>query len=508
MQQVIYLEVEDDLPAVRELLEGAQARRVLLVVPRGSDTFYEPINLRILRRYAANLALEVALVTGDSRIRRLAKDEGVAVLSSVKRGRRSHWRSGTPRGSAAERAAADRVEALRSGRGDVGYGDQAIVWAGRVLGILLFLFLGVMVLGLAAFVVPQAQVTLVPYREVVEVELSMRADAEAEKASLSNLTIPARVLEAEVEEHGEIATLNKKDSPDALATGSVTFINQASAPLTITPGAIVRTATGTTVRFRTVTTATLPAAIGSTAVAEIESLSPGPVGNVPAATITEVETSGLRGKVRVLNEKATQGGGVKQVGVVTRADMDRLKAQLLETLQQRALAELQQQLGEQEFLPPESMSVEILAEVYDQFLDAEADVLGLQMRILASGTAVDRANANLLAYEALKERIPATYELQSEEITFQVDDKNVGIDGRVVILDVTASAPLIVELDPGEVRAAVAGLKADEASQVLSESFALNAPPVVQILPDWIKRWKWLDRVPRLPFRIQVVVLE
>jgi hypothetical protein len=508
MQQVIYLEIEDDMPAVRDLLEGAQARRLLLVVPRGSDTFHEPLNLRILRRYAANLAVEVALVTGDSRVRRLARDEGVASLSSVRRGRRSHWRSGTPRGSAAQRAAVARVEGLRAGRGDVGYGDRIILWAGRVLGILLFVFLIAMVLALAAFVVPQAQVTLVPYREVVEVNLELRADAQAEKASLSTLTIPARVLEAEVEQHGEIATINKKDSPAAPASGTITFINQAATPLTIDAGAIVRTATGTTVRFRTVTAATLAGAVGATAQAEIESLAPGPVGNVPAATITEVETPGLRGKVRVINEKATQGGGVKQVGVVTRADMDRLKAQVLQQLQQRAFAELQQQLGEQEFLPPASMSVEILAEVYDQFLDAEADVLGLQMRILASGTAVDRANANGLAYEALKERIPSTYELQSEEITFQVDDENVGIDGRVVILKVTASAPLIVELDPGEVRAAVAGLKVDEASQVLSDSFALDAPPVVQILPEWIKRWEWLDRVPRLPFRIQVVVLE
>ena len=398
--------------------------------------------------------------------------------------------------------------AAAAGRGDQGYGDRLIVWAGRILGILLFLFLLAMVLVLAALVVPQAQVTLVPFREVVEVDLELRADPQAEKASLTNLIIPARVLEAEVEEHGEIATVNKKDSPDAPAIGSVTFINQAAAPLTIEPGAIVRTATGTTVRFRTVTTATLPAAVGATADAQIESLAPGPVGNVPAATITEVETPGLRGKVRVINEQATQGGGVKQVGVVTRADMDRLKAQVLQQLQQRAFAELEQQLGEGEFMPPESMSVEILAEVYDQFLDAEADVLGLQMRILASGTAVDRANANGLAYEALKERIPSTYELQSEEITFQVDEETLAMEGRVVVLQVKASAPLIVELDPGEVRAAVAGLKADEASQVLSESFALDAPPVVQILPDWIKRWEWLDHVPRLPFRIQVVVLE
>ena len=508
MQQVIYLEVGDDLPAVRDLLEGAQAKRVLLAVPKGSELFHEPINLRVLRRYANSLALDVALVARDSRTRQLAREEGFTVLYSIKWGRRGRWRSGAPRRSAAERAAAARVDSLRAGRGDIGYGDVAIVWAGRILGVLLLIFLLLMVIGLAVLLIPEAKVTLVPYREVVEAPLELRADPEVEKPSLSALAIPARVVEVEVEQTGEIATISKKDAPDAPARGTITFINQTATPLEVLPDAIIRTATGTTVRFRTVTTATLEAAIGATAQAEIEALEPGPVGNVDKATITEVETPGLRGKVRIINEKPTQGGGVKQVGVVTRADMDRLKAQLLQQLQQRAYVELQNQLGEQEFLPPESMSTEIMAEVYDQFLEAEADVLHLQMRILATGTAVDRANANLLAYEALKERIPTTYELQSEDITFGLDEENVRMDGRSVILEVTASAPLVVGIDRGKVRSAVAGLTADEAAQTLAESFALASSPVVEVEPDWIRRWEWLDRVSVLPFRIQVVVME
>jgi hypothetical protein len=170
--------------------------------------------------------------------------------------------------------------------------------------------------------------------------------------------------------------------------------------------------------------------------------------------------------------------------------------------------ELQSQLGEQEFLPPESMTIEIMAEVYDQFLDSQADLLHLQMRILAAGTAVDRANANLLAYEALKEQIPTTYEIKSDEITFAVDEENVRLDGRSVILDASASAPLVVEIDRGEVRSAIAGLTAEEAEEALTDSLTLAAPPVVVVKPDWIKRWEWLDRVSYLPFRIQVVVLE
>ena len=508
MQQVIYLEVEDDLPAVRELLEGAQAKQVLLVVPKGNQVFHNPINLRVLRRYAVNLALQVALVTRDSRTRHMAGEEGVPVLSSIRRGRRGRWSLRAPRRSAAHQAAAARVDGLRAGRGDIGYGDTLILWAGRVLGVLLFLlFLG-FVVGMAAVSIPHAQVTLVPYSEVVEVTLELRADPDASRADAEKLIIPARRVEAQVEQTGEIATVSKRDAPDAPATGTVMLINQTAAPVQVLPGTVLRTSTGTTVRFRTVTTATLPAAIGGSAEAQIEALQPGPIGNVPAATINTVETAGLRGTIRVINEQPTSGGGVRQVGVVTRGDMDRLKAQLLQQLQQQAYFQLQSQLGEAEFLPPESMTIEIMAEVYDQFLDAEADVLHLHMRIAARGTAVDRANANLLAYEALKAKIPPTHQLRSEAITFDLDEENLRVDGRVVIVNISASAPLVVEVDPGQVREVVRGLPEDEAVQVLKDTFALGAEPVIDVQPEWIKRWEILNRLPYLPFRTQVVVLE
>ena len=53
-----------------------------------------------------------------------------------------------------------------------------------------------------------------------------------------------------------------------------------------------------------------------------------------------------------------------------------------------------------------------------------------------------------------------------------------------------------------------AGLPAEEAVQALVGSFKLSGLPQVEVQPDWIKRFKWLDRVPWLPFRIQVIVLE
>jgi hypothetical protein len=507
MQQVIYLEGDDDMPAVRHLLEGTQGKQVLLVLPKGYQLFREPLNLRVLRRYAADLALDVALVTRDSRTRQVAREEGVATVSSVRVGRRGRWRGRAPLRSPAERAAAARVSGLRAGHGDTGYGDTAIVWAGRIAGVLLFALLLLLIVGMAALLVPEAKLTLVPYRQPVDATLRLRADPSVERANTAELTIPARLVEAQAEQTGEIATMSKRDAPDAPATGTLTFINQTVVPHEILTDTIVRTSTGTTVRFKTVTTATLEAGVGARAEVAVEALEPGPVGNVAAATINEVETTGLRGKVSVINPSPTVGGGVKQVGVVTRVDMDRLKEQVFEQLKQQAYLELQAQLEEQEFLPPESLTFEILSEVYDQFLDAEADALHLQMRILASGTAVDRANANLLAYEALQEKIPATYELESEEVTFDLSE-DVQMDGRVATMEVTAMAQLVADIDRGAARAAVAGLPEEEAVEILAQSFALAELPRVEVVPEWVKRWEWLDRVPFPTFRIQVIVLE
>ena len=44
MQQVIYLEVDDDMAAIRHLLEGAQAKQVLLVVPKGCHALRDALN--------------------------------------------------------------------------------------------------------------------------------------------------------------------------------------------------------------------------------------------------------------------------------------------------------------------------------------------------------------------------------------------------------------------------------------------------------------------------------
>ncbi len=134
MQQIIYLEVDDDLPAIRDRLEWAQARRVMLVVPPRCATFRSLVNLRVLKRYAQNLALDLALVTRDPETRRLAKAEGFPVLGSTGRGRGRRWRGSVLRRPSGGQEWVVRREDAWAYResGAVRPGDAAARWpAGR-----------------------------------------------------------------------------------------------------------------------------------------------------------------------------------------------------------------------------------------------------------------------------------------------------------------------------------------------------------------------------------------
>ena len=88
-KQILHLEKDDDIPVIREKVERAQARQVLLVVPHDSQTFKSPLDFRLLRRQAKRLALEIALVSNHPVTRDLAAQEGVRVYGSIWRGKQS-----------------------------------------------------------------------------------------------------------------------------------------------------------------------------------------------------------------------------------------------------------------------------------------------------------------------------------------------------------------------------------------------------------------------------------
>src|SRR5512143_1850901 len=94
LEQIIYLEPSDDLLSIRDRVDMAEAKRVLLVVPQYSDVLTRRVDLQLLQRRAALGGIDLALVTDDGLVHSQAREVGLPVFSSVQAGQRMpRWRS-------------------------------------------------------------------------------------------------------------------------------------------------------------------------------------------------------------------------------------------------------------------------------------------------------------------------------------------------------------------------------------------------------------------------------
>lgn len=504
-KQILHLEKDDDIDVIREKLERAQARQVLLVVPHGSQAFKSLLDFRLLLRQAQRLALGIALVSNHPVTRDLAAQEGVRVYGSIWRGKRSRrWplrRRRRPRSPKKRKIPLWRRMRRPRGQGS-GCGEQ-------LAAILLILAAAAAAYGLLFFIVPTATVTLVPATQPIHAEMQVVVSRDVEEVDLPTGHIPAKLIQVQVGDSGQVPTTGKRDAPDSLATGSVVFINQLSQPVTVLTETIVSTSLGTVIRFRTTKAVELAPAIGATATVPIEALEPGSSGNVGVHLVNKVEGS-ISLQVRVTNPEPTDGGGFRQIGAVTTADKNRLRSLLLQQLQQRALAEIGKALADGEVILPETVQVDaILAEDYDQFVGEPAEFLGLEMRALFSAMAYEERDVRAQVFRALGNAVPADFHLVSRTLSLEaIELTDVLLEERVVLLTARATATVAATVDRAVVHQAIRGKPTDMASLTLAQTLPLATPPDIQLGPKWMKDLDWLERVPWLGLRILVHVAQ
>lgn len=505
MEQIIYLDPNDDILTIRDRLNLAEAKRVLLVVPPYSDVLRSRMDLRLVQRQAQQLHIEVALVTGDGEIHREAHEIGLPVFFSAEQGRkRQRWHphaeeddesNWSPKRSAeAWDAAAARPNNSRVSR-PVFVIKRTLVWA---------LFIGVFAaFGVAALlIVPSAQVTLIPHSEPINITLHVALDPNLDAVDVARTRIPAKYTVVEVEGNAQVATTGKKYIPSFNAGGKVVFINQLGAPITIPKGTAVRTsAFGTVMRYFTTADVTVPGGFGAQAEVPIEAMTPGEAGNVAANLINEVEGVAAI-SVKVTNPEPTRGGGSREVPAVTQEDRDRVRSQLLQQLVQNAYMQIQDNLGEQEFVPPETLFVsEVLDETYDRFVTEEAPAVSVQMRVSVTGLKIGMQDANTLVYAEMAARVPPGYELIADGLTFQRGEVILPADAQGdILLQMSGTGYVAARFDQNEIRQAIAGKPVDDAESYLTRELPLQVNPEISIKPAW------LGRVPWLPLRIEIEV--
>lgn len=500
MRETIQLEAEDGVFAVRQLLEESGSRQVALVVPSGNSILRSEASLGLIRRFAESLAVDLILVSGDRVGLERAHAVGLRTAGSAADAQgMSPKRPGLPLllRPVAIPASLPSIEALRARVAGLQLRlpqkrSQQIGLVAVALAVALALLVILMV------VVPSAEVSLDPQGERQSAQIEVVASTGLEQVDYEQRQVPARQVSIEVvgEENGQ--TTGKTSSAGDHATGEVVFANRTTDAIVIPKGTAVRTVDGDPVRFYTLLDVEVPGSYGATARAPIMAFEPGPVGNVGALTIRAVE--GEAGyKVEALNDKATHGGNDKRISTVSLEDNDRLRASLMQRLQQQANDLLVQQLEVGEWVPPDSMEVVILDEAFDKKVDEPADTLRLTMKVRVSGLAVQGQGtralmSRLLEAQASSGKGQASKGLVVNDATLQVEQPvgKASVSGQSVSFQVSAEALLVPAIDLRTVSKGLAGRVREDALSWLAAQYNLREAPQIRIRPSWWPRLPWL----------------
>ncbi len=513
MTVAVRLTSSDTLAGAIARLQSADAERVLIVVPKGLR--WTEVDLRVLRREAARRGVNIALLTTDAGLRRLAARAGVSTFRSRWWAERVPWQKPRldpkvgrpPVGSAVPTA--PPAPGLYSRRSPTGFRPTSYLrsfvrspgsWWG-LLGLTACLLL--MVAGLfyvLSAIIPAATITVTPAAEPIRVTVELRAIQDA-PLDIEAGIVPARALSAQASGEARMATTGRSLEPDKKARGQVVLINRTSSPILVPAGTVVSTATGNNVQFATIAEA--PLAANGRATVPIEAVLPGPGSNVRAGTITRVEGP-LALSVLVTNDVPTSGGTLARVGVVTEEDQKQLQAQLFERLKEQALARLMERLEPGSFIPPESVSYMALSPTFTPFVGEVASELSLSMGMQAVGLAVDSGAGSQIALARLQETMPPGTRLISDTLRY-IPGPAAMQDSRTIVFTLTAEGTLLRGVDSGAVRNAVLGMSPDRAAQLLQERFGLAETPRITLGPDWLP-YVVPVRLPVLPWRIRVLV--
>jgi hypothetical protein len=279
----------------------------------------------------------------------------------------------------------------------------------------------------------------------------------------------------------QATTLGRLADPSARAVGTVTFANRQGGSIAIPTGTILATPSG--VRFATNADAALDGQPGTVARVPVSAIDPGDRGNVARLEISRV-VGALAGRLGVLNEEPTVGGGTGDTAVVSPADLARVRASASERAHADAESELRAELGPDEVVLGGSLEYSIVDEVVDHSVGDQIASFNYKLRARVSQARVARSDVRQLVQEAWQPGAPTGFFIPADQLEVGVPTAT-RREGSKLVVKVPVRVPAVARIDDEAVRSLVRGRPADEARRALARSFTLPAEPRVTIQPPW-----------------------
>lgn len=359
-------------------------------------------------------------------------------------------------------------------------------------------FLSIVVLfGSLFFILPSANITIFPKKEVVVRDFEVNINVNSKEADVARLILPATKIDQSLEVTDKFESLGKKDVGNK-ARGFIKIYNFNKLPINLKASTTTLTI-GNKNFYLEQDVQILPTEYKNIITKEIDQDSVGPEipviaseggesFNMPVELRVEITNKVFGSKPKVLFGKVTTailGGTTRFLSYVSEQDINNSKQQLKEKL----IENLNKSLKDKNLLLPEkSFSIEILKFTTDKNIGTESPNFSANLRATVSGLAISEKQLKSLISDRILKTIGSSKTIsENEKNLFQYYSKSeVYLGSESGILSVHFEGQLINKIDIESFKLLLKGKNEGEIAEVVKEYPEIERVDVV-IKPAW---WK------------------
>lgn len=348
---------------------------------------------------------------------------------------------------------------------------------------------------------PSATVKVTIDSQILVKILDVKADPAASEVAVQSATIPAINIDATVTESQTILTTGKREVGDN-AKGKVTFYNKTNDSISIKKGAIIKliSTDKESLRYEVQEKIDVPAQTekpdgsgteyGSKDV-NIKAVSFGEKYNQDSEEKFEVDGYNTD-KLIAENKEKIEGGTLKELNVVTQADIDGLKRSLDEFIRSKVVEALNKKVVVGQTLSESSIEFTTISGIYDKKVDEEGEDLTLTMTTKGVGIVYDQKDLDELISELIKTVVPLEYSLDGEKPEYEVAATKAKSGTGVVDLQIKLRSYITPNIDQKKIINDMTGMRLEQAQSYLNAisnikgyeiSLSPKMPPFLQVMP-------------------------
>jgi len=521
MDEILYLEPDEEITSVIDKIKQSKVKRLGLVVSREATILQSVVNLKLLVKEAVNLGKEISLITSDRIGRNLAAKVGLPVYDSVKN-QQPIFQPPAPVPSSEEIIEIDArktqpIEEKPKGvsvhhfqtpppsRNFVPKTRKEINWskAHRLLWPMLTIVFILILIG-AFLILPKVNVKLSVKAEDFQKMLEGQISGSQDSASIDNKVFAGKMIDLLSEKEESFPTTGKKNL-GGKASGTLTLYNYwDSGPQDISAGAKFSSSSKTFIAKQSVSVPGTSIRGGNivpgTATVEIEAENPGEDYNVKSGRFTIVGLiASQQEKIYGQSSKDLTGGFSKEVQVVSQVDYDQAKAKLTKEVTDALQKELEEKSAGLVVLD-QATQIDAVEEKPSAKVDEEATSFLLKIKEHSQTIVFSRANFDKFILTVLEKQLPYDKMISlgpNDSILPKVKEKK--YDQNILILEVNATAKISSRIDTEKVKDNILGKSQTEAQNLLNNIDGL-AGAQLSFFPAW---WP-IKRIPNFKQNVGV----